>query len=204
MPDAKLTLFNAWAPIYDWLLPSVFYQAIHQRLLSYVQLPPTPRVLDLGCGTGKLLNRLARQYPDLIGTGLDFSPEMLQQARQRSLAPQRLTYVQGKTDRIPLADGQFDAVFCSISFLHYPDPLAVLNEIRRLLKPGGYFYLADFAPSQCSGQEIWTLPAAAGRICFYSRGARADLGRQAGLLALHQVHLLGPVMLTMFTCRPLV
>lgn len=195
MTDSKIILFNRWAPTYDWLLPSVFYQAIHQRLLSYVQLPETARVLDIGCGTGKLLNRLARQYPRLSAAGLDFSPEMLRQARQHSLDPERLTYLQGRTERMPLPDHQFDAAFCTISFLHYPDPVAVLREVKRVLKPGGCFYLVDFAPCQSSGQATLVLP---GPIRFYSRAARVDLGRQAGLSGVNHVHLLGPVMLTIF------
>lgn len=78
----KRQLFDRWAPLYDLLFPSVFYQAIHQRLLDYVDLPQQAHVLDIGCGTGRLLNRLATKYSDLQGTGLDFSAEMLRQARR--------------------------------------------------------------------------------------------------------------------------
>ncbi|MEO1400194.1 MAG: class I SAM-dependent methyltransferase [Cyanobacteria bacterium J06635_1] len=192
----KLNLFNRWAPTYDWLLPSVFYQAVHQRLLECIWLPETAHVLDLGCGTGKLLNRLANQYPQLTGTGLDFSPEMLQKAQQNSVAPDRLTYVHGTTDQIPLPDSQFDAVFCTISFLHYSAPVTVLTEIHRALKPGGLFYLADYTPSKLSGKDTVTTPT--GDLRFYNQTAREDLGKQAALLTEAHYYLLGPIVLTIF------
>lgn len=82
LPNNKQQLFDLWAPLYDFLFPSVLYQAIHKRMLEYVQLPSYPNVLDIGCGTGRLLDRLATERSDLQGTGLDFSAEMLRQARR--------------------------------------------------------------------------------------------------------------------------
>ena len=194
--SVKLNVFNCWAATYDWLLPSVFYQAVHQRLLEYVRLPKDPHILDLGCGTGKLLNRLATHYSQLTGIGLDFSPEMLNQARQKSVDPERLHYVQGKTDQIPYPENQFDAVFCSISFLHYPDAIAVMQEIYRVLKPGGMFYLVDYAPPKVCGQDTLIIPA--GDLRFYSQRTREELGRQVALVTEAHDYLIGPVMLTIY------
>uniref|UniRef100_A0A1D9G4F6 Methyltransferase domain-containing protein n=1 Tax=Moorena producens (strain JHB) TaxID=1454205 RepID=A0A1D9G4F6_MOOP1 len=57
----KEKFFDLWAPNYDILFTTVFYQALHKRLLEYVELTNQPNVLDLGCGTGRLLNRLAQE-----------------------------------------------------------------------------------------------------------------------------------------------
>ena len=141
---AKTQLFDRWAPSYDWLLPSVFYQAVHLRLLEYVRLSKSAYVLDIGCGTGRLLNRLAQAYPHLQGKGIDLSPEMLEQARHSSRYGDRLTFVRGLSDTIPTEDSLFEAVFSTISFLHYPDPQRVLTEIHRVLQPQGRFYLVDY------------------------------------------------------------
>lgn len=88
----KKTFFDRWAPNYDFLLTTIFYQSVHRRLLSYVSLPEGAKILDLGCGTGRLLERLASQFPDLTGIGLDLSPEMLRQAREKNQHHPRLIY----------------------------------------------------------------------------------------------------------------
>lgn len=141
--DKKITFFDRWAPNYDFLGTTIFYQSIHQRLLSYTTLPNSCQVLDLGCGTGRLLNRLAAKFPDLKGIGVDLSPQMLNVARQNNQYHPRLIYTSGNAESLPFADNQFDAVFNTISFLHYRDPQQVFSEVSRILKPQGQFYLAD-------------------------------------------------------------
>ena len=193
----KQTFFDRWAPSYDRLFPSVVYQAIHQRLLEYVNLPTSANVLDLGCGTGKLLNRLAVNFPNLQGTGLDLSPEMISQANNRNRYSERLTFLLGNAEEMPLADEQFDAVFNTISFLHYPHPQQVLNEVNRVLHPGGYFYLVD---SYFKWQdEFQYLSISPGGLNLYSPTAREKLGKEAGLNLQANYYLLGAVLLTIFT-----
>lgn len=197
MFQRKQWLFDRWAPSYDFLLPSVFYQAIHRRLLEYVQFSDHPVVLDLGCGTGRLLNRLADHYPDLYGTGLDFSAEMLRQARRSNQHHPRLIFVQGNAEALPFADQQFTDVFNTISFLHYPNPGSVLAEVRRVLQPGSRFYLVDFTWKGRDREPLRVnLP---GNIQFYNAPAREELGRQAQLRCLGHHYLLGPVLLTIFS-----
>ncbi len=112
----KQWIFDRWASTYDWLFPSVFYQAVHQRLLEFVDLPERANILDLGCGTGRLLNRLASHSPTLNGTGLDLSPQMIRQARRGNRHHPRLIFLEGNAEALPFAKGQFDAVlvFCTI------------------------------------------------------------------------------------------
>jgi ubiquinone/menaquinone biosynthesis C-methylase UbiE len=195
--QSKQQIFNQWAPSYDCLWTTVFYQAIHQRLLEYVELPDRPNVLDLGCGTGKLLDRLATQFPQLRGTGLDFSETMLQMARSRSRYSDRLTFVSGDVTALPCDSDRFDAVFSTISFLHYPNPQAVCAEIERVLRRQGRFYLADFTLPRCqSGSR--KLPVSPDGIVLYSQEARSQLGQAAGLTCTGHYYLLGLVLLTVF------
>ena len=194
LSNNKQQLFDRWAPIYDYWFPSVFYQATHKRLLEYVELPEQANVLDIGCGTGRLLNRLAAQYPDLQGTGLDFSAEMLRQARRSNHHRPRLIFVQGEVFPLRFADAQFDAVFNTLSFLHYSEPDRVLAEINRVLQPGGMFYLVDPAAQT----SIWQIPVSPDGIRLYSQQVRQQMGAQAGLECLKHQYLLGPNLLTIF------
>lgn len=196
---AKTRVFDQWAPNYDWLFTTVFYQAVHQRLLSYVNLPnnsPTV-VLDIGCGTGKLLNRLAAQYPQLQGTGLDLSPEMLRQARRRNGHRPRLIFVPGASEAMPFADNHFQAAFSTISFLHYPDPQQVFVEIGRVLRPGGQFYLVDYTTLFELGTQQ-KMAGLGGSMHFYSPRQRETLATNAGLICNAHHSLLGPVLLSIF------
>ncbi|WP_250121415.1 class I SAM-dependent methyltransferase [Chroococcidiopsis sp. CCMEE 29] len=196
LSSQKQQLFDRWAPNYDWIFPSVVYQAIHKRLLEYVKLPNQSNILDLGCGTGRLLDRLAVKFPHLRATGLDFSAEMLRQARCHNRHHPRLIYVQGNAEALPFADGQFDAVFNTLSFLHYSKPEEVFSEVRRVLYPGGHFYLVD--PTVRRQAESQYIAVSPGGIRLYSPEAREQLGRNVELCCLGHHYLLGPILLTIF------
>jgi ubiquinone/menaquinone biosynthesis C-methylase UbiE len=186
----KKRLFDLWAPSYDFFFLTIFYQAVHKRLLEYVDLPSKSDVLDIGCGTGRLLNRLAANFPDMRGFGLDLSPQMLRVAREKNNHHPRLIFVEGKAESLPFAENQFDAVFNTISFLHYPEPQQFFSEVARVLKKGGRFYLVDSAlPSSY-------LSVAAVR--FYSKQERENLGSDVGLSCLGHHYLMGPVLLSVF------
>lgn len=191
----KQQLFNRLAPYYDWLFPSVFYQAIHKQLLEYVKLPEPANVLDLGCGTGRLLDRLATHLPKLCGTGLDLSTEMLHIARRQNRHQPRLIYVPGNALKLPFADTQFDAVFNTCSFLHYAEPEQVFSEVSRVLHFGGYFYLVDPTSRGDGSDYILITP---GGIRLYSQKAREELGASVGLSCLGHQYLLGSILLTKF------
>jgi ubiquinone/menaquinone biosynthesis C-methylase UbiE len=192
--ENKEKIFDRWALNYDFLLTTVFYQAVHKRLLDYVRLPERAQVLDLGCGTGRLLNRLAAQFSDLQGTGLDLSSQMLRQARQTNLHHPRLIFVRGNAEFLSFAEGQFDAVFNTISFLHYSHPDRVLAQVSRVLKSSGYFYLVDW---------MWRggsfMPLTRAGINFYTPQQREKLGRDAQLKCMGHYHLLGDILLTIFS-----
>lgn len=195
----KAEFFNRWAPSYDWLLPSVFYQAVHVRMLDYIQLLPAATVLEVGCGTAKLLNRLARTMPSMTGVGVDLSSEMLVQARRKTPCGDRLQFIQADVTALPFEAASFDIAVCSISFLHYPEPELALGEIARVLKQNGKFYLADFTPPKWANAEAITRNISPGGVRFYHAQTREALGAKAGLACDRHVYLLGPVMMSEFT-----
>jgi ubiquinone/menaquinone biosynthesis C-methylase UbiE len=193
----KQLLFDRWALVYDWLFPSIFYQAVHQRLLTYVELPDAARILDIGCGTGRLLNRLAAQQEDIQGFGLDFSAEMVRQARQSNQHRPRLIFLEGKSAPLRFVDEFFDAVFCTFSLMHYPQADAVFAEIWRVLKPGGRFYWVDPLVQRVGGDRRW-VPISPGGIQLYPLPAREQMGGRAGFIHPQHHSLLSVAWLTMY------
>ncbi|MDJ0681404.1 MAG: class I SAM-dependent methyltransferase [Xenococcaceae cyanobacterium MO_167.B52] len=192
----KENFFNLWASYYDCFLTTGFYQGVHQRLLEYVALKENASVLDLGCGTGKLMNRLADKFPTMKAIGLDLAPKMLVEARATNKHRKRLIFVKGRAEALPFADEQFDAVFCTMSFLHYPHPEQVFEQVSRVLAPGGRFYLVDAYRGESNFASVipWI-----GEMRLYSKKQREQLGTEVGFSAIAHYYLLPAILLTIFS-----
>jgi ubiquinone/menaquinone biosynthesis C-methylase UbiE len=103
-------------------------------------------LLDIGTGPGWLLMRIHNQLPDLRVTGLDVSSSMVAKARE-NIEKAGLSGViemqEGRADALPFDDNTFDVVVSTGSIHHWKQPEAGLNEVRRVLKPGGYALIYD-------------------------------------------------------------
>lgn len=98
------------------------------------------RVLDLGCGNGNVLEALRdRGIEELFG--LDLSERMVREAKSRMKEGARIQA--GNAACLPYEREFFDAVVCCASFHHYTQAARVLEEVRRVLRPGGRFVLGD-------------------------------------------------------------
>ena len=104
-------------------------------------------ILDVCCGTGDIAIALARENPAFYVTGIDFSPAMLAQAREKGAGITTLHWVQGDVMDLPFKDESFDVVCISFGLRNTPDYRRVLREMRRILRPGGKVYCLDsFVP----------------------------------------------------------
>ena len=141
----SLQEFNRSAEDYDQRSPFYYRMtrlcddAVLERI-SALQLHAV-RILDVGCGTGSLLEKIAARFPSVIPDGLDLSPKMLDIARSKNIPGVTLT--QGDSEELPYSDDIFGAVLCCSSFHHYPHPEKALSEFYRVLKPGGYVIVCD-------------------------------------------------------------
>lgn len=139
--DPRVPFFDKIAPEWDrWHdLPKV-----RERLLGFLdrfQLLPGERALDVGCGTGNLtLALLERLDPDGRVTAADISPGMLALARGKTSDP-RVTWIEAAAENLPLPPHSFDRVFCFSVWPHFRDPGAALNEMKRVLLPGGRLHI---------------------------------------------------------------
>lgn len=108
--------------------------------------PDDATVLDVGTGPGILLTEIARRRPDLHLTGVDLSPDMIEQA-ERNVAPYgaRVLARVGSAADLPLPDDSVDLIVSSFSLHHWADPAAAAPELARVLRPGGRLYVYDFS-----------------------------------------------------------
>ena len=122
--------------IWNWHSPSGRRRA-DRRASIFVErggLAPGRRALELGCGTGIFLEKVAPSGARLVG--LDLSEDLLARARGRLGAAPNVTLHRGNAECLPYADASFDAVYGS-SVLHHLDLDRALQEVRRVLRPGG-------------------------------------------------------------------
>jgi SAM-dependent methyltransferase len=113
-------------------------------VLSLLDLQPADRVLEIGFGPGVDMRRVSRVAAFVAG--IDQSAVMVQQARRRNrsaLHAGRVDVRHGTiADTLPYADGAFTTVFSINSYQFWPDPVASIRELRRVLRPGGVIAIA--------------------------------------------------------------
>lgn len=101
------------------------------------------KLLDVSCGTGTVLSLL--EHSPLEKYGVDFSEKMIEEAR--SVVGDKAQLYVASADAMPFERDTFDVVTCSFAFHHYIHPEAVLQEFRRVMKPGATLIIADpFVP----------------------------------------------------------
>jgi SAM-dependent methyltransferase len=108
--------------------------------LARMPVEPSDTVLDLGTGSGYALRALA-QATGVRGYGLDASPAMLRNARSYT-ASDDICYLRGTLQSLPLATDSVDHAWSMEAFYYAADPTRALEEVRRVLRPGGTFYCA--------------------------------------------------------------
>lgn len=103
------------------------------------------RLLDIACGTGRLLGFVSHAWPGMRLNGLDLSAAYLDHARRHIGASKRLKWVEGAAERLPYADASLDIVTTVFLFHELPKKVRtqVVAEMARVLKPGGRAIVID-------------------------------------------------------------
>jgi ubiquinone/menaquinone biosynthesis C-methylase UbiE len=140
--DQKLQQeFNQWAAAGRGDEMENHHSDITDQTLAVMDLQPADRVLDLGCGTGWASRRMARIVTEGEVVGLDVADEMLRRAEQTSDGVNNVRYLWGSAEKIPAPDGSFSKVLSVESFYYYADQGKALDELRRVLAPGGQLFI---------------------------------------------------------------
>jgi ubiquinone/menaquinone biosynthesis C-methylase UbiE len=154
---AKPWFFDRWSRVYDTrIVQRATYRPVQDAVIDALRRGAHRRVLDIGCGTGLLTQRVAA-LPSTRVVGCDFSRGMLTRAAARSPGH----WVQADATRLPFDGAAFDAIVSTEAFHWFPDQAAALRELFRVVRPGGRLLVA-----------LVNTPAAAVSIAFHL-GARA-------------------------------
>lgn len=154
------------------------------------ELADAERILDVGCGPGQFTVLAAEELPGAQVWGVDLAPTMIELAQAHAAASPavaRLHFEVANVARLPFPDGNFDAVLSTGSIKHWPDAVAGLAEVHRVLRRGGRAYVAEMnrvAPASAIETQRVRLRSWFFRLIYprvFAKGLTADEAR--GLFA---------------------
>ena len=121
-------------------------------LLNEIENETFGNLLDVGCGTGRMIALLNQGHPNKRLVGIDLSPKMIEVAKSKKLRD--VEFIVGDAESLPFNDNEFDLIINSQSFHHYPNPQKFFNEVSRVLKPRGRLILRD---NTSIGVMVWLI-----------------------------------------------
>ncbi len=141
MAPTSQEYFASVAGQWDELRAGYFSECMRDRIIAKAKLPKGAIVADIGTGTGFFAAGLAK--PAAIVYGFDASVEMIKVARRNLEVFPNVELRQCQGEGIPLPDQILDGVFANMYLHHTPDPQVAIEEMTRLLKPGGVLCITD-------------------------------------------------------------
>jgi SAM-dependent methyltransferase len=150
-------------------------RALEGAWLRAQGISPGAAVLDLGCGPGLVTELLAELVPHGTVVGVDANPALLARAERRLAATGHagVRFVEAWAHALPLADASVDFAYSRFLFQHLGDPAAVLQELRRVLRPGGRVVLVD---TDDGGLVLHPEPPGLPALLAASQAAQARVG----------------------------
>ncbi|MEU4234470.1 class I SAM-dependent methyltransferase [Nonomuraea sp. NPDC026600] len=139
--------FERWAATYDKSLIAALADPVHTAVLTAHHHLPHPRhLLDLGCGTGRLLRRAADRFPTTHLIGLDAAHAMLTVAYRTTQLQGSPALGRARAEQLPFPGASLDIITATLTCRHWHDVRTGLEEIARVLATGGVFVYADIHP----------------------------------------------------------
>jgi ubiquinone/menaquinone biosynthesis C-methylase UbiE len=121
-----------------------YLRRAQNTLISILDIRENVHMLDIGCGTGRALGQAAKLANGKgLFYGVDLSAKMIEKAKENFKEGGNFHFVKSSSESIPLRNDLFEIIISTNSFHHYLNPGKAMNEIYRLLKPGGKVYILD-------------------------------------------------------------
>jgi ubiquinone/menaquinone biosynthesis C-methylase UbiE len=159
IPAAGHDLF---LPGYDLLTSVLGMRPVYDEFVAKVELFDGAQVLEIGCGTGNITQRLKRAQPGAQLTGMDPDPRALARAGRKLRTAAGIRFDRGYAQDLPYADESFDRVLSSMMLHHLDDDVkaAAIVEAFRVLRPGGSMHVVDIVgPHAASAHDDSVIPA---------------------------------------------
>jgi ubiquinone/menaquinone biosynthesis C-methylase UbiE len=138
--DERLRLeFNDWARAGRGEGMEKGHRPLGEQAIELMEIPADARVLDVGCGSGWATRLMAQRATAGRVVGIDISDEMIKLAADTSSAFNNVEFRVASAENLPFADREFSHAFSMESLYYYNNMLEALQEIRRVLSPGGLF-----------------------------------------------------------------
>jgi len=131
--------FAKRASSYDAGFEGRALRKFYNLLLREIALRPGMAILDVGCGTGALLGKLADACA-IDGYGIDIEQNMISEAKKKH---PEMNFQLSRCDTMPFDGQAFDAVIACMAYHHFDDKAGFASEAARVIKPGGMLYIAD-------------------------------------------------------------
>ncbi len=154
-----------------------YWRHDYRRILNLIGKIRPARLIDIGCGPGAFLAAAEEKYPEIQLNALDLSEEMISETGRRLSDTAEVTV--GDAEHMPLPDAGYQVVTCNMSIHHYQNPQAAVNEMHRILNPGGFLLLNDM---DCIAPVRWC----ANRIFPHLKGGDVKMYNRDEILRMMQ------------------
>jgi len=124
------------------------FKLLYMKIVSQIKkLNPHGTLVDVGCGAGNLIIRIAKKIPELTLNAVDIAPEILEYAKKRAIensVEDKIDFKIGSVEELPFPENSIDFIVSTLSLHHWDDPKKAFKEILRVLKQDGTFLIFDF------------------------------------------------------------
>ncbi|HEY6334031.1 MAG TPA: class I SAM-dependent methyltransferase [Blastocatellia bacterium] len=153
--DAARKEFNRWAAAGRGEGMIEGHIDVTEQIINDMDLRPSDRALDLGCGIGWATRMMAARVPRGIAVGVDLSDEMISRARTHDSNPSNIFFFASSAAALPFNTSYFNKLLSIESLYYYPDIPAALSEVYRVMAPAGRVFFMVNLYYENKGSRHW-------------------------------------------------